>query len=100
LRSYAFVRVAATRVAAILVATTRVTATLVAAVRVKATFVAAKRMWATFVRPGFSLTCGIVEVAFFGALLPLIKDFFWIAISIFLRDFFLIFFRPNCSLMY
>jgi hypothetical protein len=29
---------------------------------------------------GFSLTCGIVDVAFFGVLLPLIKDFFWIAI--------------------
>jgi hypothetical protein len=51
-------------------------------VRSEATFVAAKRMWATFVRPGFSLTCGIVEVAFFGVALPLIKDFFWIAISI------------------
>jgi hypothetical protein len=39
-------------------------------------------MWANFVMPGFSLTCGIVDVAFFGVLLPLIKDFFWIAISI------------------
>jgi len=84
----AAILVAATRVGATRVAATRVAATLVAAVRVEATFVAAKRMWATFVRPGFSLTCGIVEVAFFGVLLPLIKDFFWIAILIFLRDFF------------
>jgi hypothetical protein len=81
------VRVAATRVAAILVAATRVAATrvaatLVAAVRVAATFIARKRVLATSVMPGFSLTWGIVEVAFCGALLPLIKDFFWIAISI------------------
>jgi hypothetical protein len=34
------------------------------------------------VTPGFSLTCGIVDVAFFGVLWPLIKDFFWIAIVI------------------
>jgi len=74
--------VAATRVAATRVAATRVAATLVAAVRVAATFIARKRVWATFVRPGFSTTCGIVEVAFCGVLLPLIKDFFWIAISI------------------
>jgi hypothetical protein len=37
---------------------------------------------ATFVTPGFSLTCGIADVACFGVLLPLIKDFFWIAIVI------------------
>jgi hypothetical protein len=76
------VRVAATRVAAILVAATRVAATRVAATRVAATFIARKRVWATFVRPGFSLTCGIVKVAFCGVLLPLINDFFWIDISI------------------
>jgi hypothetical protein len=43
--------------------------------------VAATRVWATLVMPGFELTCGIVGVAFFTVLL-LIKDFFWIAISI------------------
>jgi hypothetical protein len=37
-------------------------------------------VWATSVSPGFSFTCGIVNVAFCGVLLPLIKDFFWIAI--------------------
>jgi hypothetical protein len=78
----AAILVAATRVAATRVAATRVAATLVAAVRVAATFIARKRVWATFVRPGFSLTCGIVKVAFCGVLLPLINDFFWIDISI------------------
>jgi hypothetical protein len=55
--------------------------------------VAATRVWATFVMPGFSLTCGMVDVAFFGVLLPLIKDFFWIAISI--PPHFLIFVIPT-----
>jgi hypothetical protein len=74
-------RVAATRVAATRVAATRVAATRVAATRVAATRVAAIRVAATFVTPGFSLTWGIFDVACFGVLLPLIKDFFWIAIS-------------------
>jgi hypothetical protein len=80
-------RVAATRVAATLVAATRVAATRVAATRVAATLVAATRVAATrvaatLVTPGFALTCGMVDVACFGVLLPLIKDFFWIAIVI------------------
>jgi hypothetical protein len=58
----------------------RVAATLVAATRVAVTLVTARRVWAIFVMPGFSLTWGMVVVAFFGVLLPLIRDFFWIAI--------------------
>jgi hypothetical protein len=42
----------------------------------------ATRVGAIFVMPGFSLTCGMGDVAFFGVPLLLIKDFFWIAISI------------------
>jgi len=62
--------------------------------------VAATRMWANFVMPGFSLTCGIIDVAFFGVLLPLIKDFFWIAISIPPSFRFFDFLLLDCSLIY
>jgi hypothetical protein len=85
--------VAATRVAATRVAASLVAATLVAATRVAATLVAATLVAATLVMPGFSLTTGIADVAFFTVLL--IKDFFWIAIEFPPR----IFNRTPCALV-
>jgi hypothetical protein len=67
------------RVAAMRVAAMRVAAMRVAAMRVVDSLVAGIRVLVT---PGFPLTSGTVEVAFFGVLLPLIKDFFWIAIFV------------------
>ncbi|MBZ5721477.1 MAG: hypothetical protein LAO03_13950 [Acidobacteriia bacterium] len=96
----AAMRVEASRVEATRVEASRVDATRVAAMRVEARRVAAMRVEATLVTPGFSLTFGIVDVAFFDVLL-LIKDFFWIAISIPpSRRFFGFRCHPNSSLLY